>query len=1484
MANTFTGFSNDEILASVGIRRQDVPAQVNITNKGGAVTPSPTPAVSTAKDEGEDKGNFWDRVKGMFGNIFTKEEDTERQPTTLQTSNKAESKDDEDATNYLADINRRADTAVERNANAEQARTNLGYVGERGAAAIPKAVQDLINMAGYTGQAYMNVQNAAQGNDMIALGAVTGNDALMSIGEQKVREATEPELKLDTVARFGDKANAKVEEKYAGRISENAAIAGDIASTVGYMVPSIISNIIAPGSSLFSMALSAGGGATQEAIDAGVDHNRALLKGAAVGVTTALSEKIADGLAGIFGKGAADDFIESLVKSKLSSEGAQSAVMGLYRLLGEGFEEFAEELANKIYNELIIDAGTSYNYDERSFGETLKDAGISGLMGMAVSGIINTANGAARGLFDGATPKQIADAAADTVISEVKSNAAQGEISPSDGVSAEPTTYTAESENVGRVDPAVPGFEAVAADGEQRGTGTKDDGLGAANAGFTINEGAQVPTQNKTVTQSLYMTDAEKQMLAPETHERISEAESINRAQQNFYTDSDGNIVNLDLTVEDLLNKDVWTAVEQDTAQIAIMELTRRARESGDYSKVQELGRKIETIGGTEVARSLQARQKWVGESGANIMIAATKEVEALPEAERNEVLNEVAQLAGAFDEVLKGEVKPKRKKNDKQEMDYVDEVDTKLDAKREVEGLMELIRRTAKIRRTTGLFSKEMSRFQEWALKHVADRGDIEFLRSLAANGILSIASDKQSKTAGEWITTYRRQAMLSKAATIMRNLVSNGVFDIVDTLARDIVVPLDAALSKRTGTRSVAVDKYYFSKAKRQGTIDGLAKSFLEVGLDVDASGNLGRYESTSNRTAKMSGGVVSRLFSTWEKYGGYGLVTTDAAAKGGTEAEIQRGIDELYNKGLIKDDSLENAGESEAEYRTFQDKSRLSEAVLDIRRDLDKPKWRIGGEKGVGIGTLAIPFAKTPTNLATRAVEYSPAGLIKGGIELGNILIKGQKGNFTAAEQARVVQEFGRGFTGSALIGLSVWGALSGVIKTIGNGSDDEDKDKTAYDKMSGQNGTQWNLSAFVRGLSGGSTEWQNDDVLMNISFLEPINSHLTAGALIAEDIRNEEASFVNLAWDSVEGAMKSILDMPMMSAIKDAMQQFEYAEGDNNSERAGNALLAYGANQISSFVPNALKGIAQGIDPIQRNTYAGDNLWEQTLSNVMSGIPGLRSKVEAKTDSFGNEMRNEGGVLNFLNSNILPGYITHYNEQTGSALLDSVYELTGNASIYPDRKAPNSISGTDAKGNEFKFSLDSEAGQKYLATAGAEHEAFLKAAENNAEFSKLSTEEQAAVLKALRSQAHAEAKHEAIADSGYEMELSEADKLKASLPAGALVDYLIAKEKAVIPNNYTSTPTWQKFEIAAAMPESFALDMIIAQGGDTGRRIAAAVDSGVDLDKAIAYYRATTERNNKGENPSTAEENQRIAALGLTAEERGALIRAFDMKFD
>ena len=122
-------------------------------------------------------------------------------------------------------------------------------------------------------------------------------------------------------------------------------------------------------------------------------------------------------------------------------------------------------------------------------------------------------------------------------------------------------------------------------------------------------------------------------------------------------------------------------------------------------------------------------------------------------------------------------------------------------------------------------------------------------------------------------------------------------------------------------------------------------------------------------------MSGGVFSKLMSVWEAYEGYTLNATDEFQKGGIEASVQKGIDRLYEKGKITDDSLRNAGEQEALYRTFQDKTVLSDAAIGVRLALNKA--HIGD---IGAGDIMLPFSQVPSNLGARAI--CPEGRVYSG----------------------------------------------------------------------------------------------------------------------------------------------------------------------------------------------------------------------------------------------------------------------------------------------------------------------------------------------------------------------------------------------------------------------------------------------------------------------------------------------------------------------
>lgn len=805
--------------------------------------------------------------------------------------------------------------------------------------------------------------------------------------------------------------------------------------------------------------------------------------------------------------------------------------------------------------------------------------------------------------------------------------------------------------------------------------------LGAMQSRFE-SEPKQSQTQSNTIGTMEEGWNVPEEQRSPIMYDTISEEKSLDNARLRLAQDYEGEKA-------ELRGKYNWSGEEVDMGMTILDNYRRAAEETGDWTQYSEW-RKTVSEHGTAAGQALQAYAKYSRQTGGGIVADAQaflEENKLKKKADTNAIMDKVSSLAERYDAAVGTGNK---------------------DADVNVDDLLNVIQDASKARQTGTLIGNKTPGIVEWAMKRIANYAraeaqgeggeNLDFLKTFASDSIYNIASDAQKASAGEKFKTYRRQNMLSKVATVMRNLVSNNVFDPIDSISRNMSVPIDMLLSKITGTRSVAWDASWFSKAKRKGSLDGLAKACMEVGLDVDTSGGTSRYGTTSNRTFKMSDGVMSKLMSTWEAYEGYTLNATDEFQKGGIEAEVQRGIDKLYEKGKIKDNSLQNAGETEALYRTFQDTNALSGAVTGFRSGINKA--RIGD---VGAGDIALTFAQVPANLAARAVEYSPAGGFVAMADFINMGISATKGEFTAAQQAKAVQGLGRALNGSAVIALAAAGALRGWLKVSG---DDDDADKNALDKAYGLKGTQLNISAAWRDLNGGSTEWQDGDQLVSIGFLEPINAQFTTGALIANDIleareNGERVTAGQVFGDSLLGAYQAVMDMPLMSDLQDLAQNYQYSDGEKFYQKAGDAAQKYLAGQATSLIPNALRGVAQGLDDTERDAYTSDNVWQQAVDNAKASIPGLRQTLPAKKDVWGNDVKNEGGIRNFMNRNINPGDITTYEQDAVSDELDKISEDSGE-SLYPKRYAPRSI-----KVGDEDVKLTDEQRDTYQETYGSEY---------------------------------------------------------------------------------------------------------------------------------------------------------------------------------
>lgn len=846
-------------------------------------------------------------------------------------------------------------------------------------------------------------------------------------------------------------------------------------------------------------------------------------------------------------------------------------------------------------------------------------------------------------------------------------------------------------------------------------SGTLPEGQGAKSAEFGYAE-----AQTQTRSTDGVLTDDEHAMegLRPEdrTH-KVNHDEEVNaKAQERFESDYEGEKADL------FGEKQDWNDTDTVLAHKIIVKEVAKARESGSkdaYAEVAKLMKEWDAHG-TEAGQALRQRRQLASdpalmEADAIQLLNDSERTRKMSDEQRKKILDSVSQNAEKLRSIEKGDV----------------------------DGVVDLIKDMSTERRTNGLWSNKMGRTMEKALEQAKKLpGGEAFLRDVAASQVRGIAYDYAKPSTLEQIKTYRYLSMLSKPATAARNLVGNMVYDPVEAVSNNIGVGLDMLLSKYTGTRSVAADKSYLSKAKRKGMGEATLKSYIETGLDASVSNAQGKYETGGSRSFKMTGNFLERFLSTWEKYSNYAMVTSDQMQKGGIQAEAQRGIDALEAKGKVAKGALDGRAEETARERTFQNEGKLAQATGVVRRALNvfSIKDKRGGS--FGVGDLILPFTNVPGNIASAAIQYSPAGFINAGAEVVKVLNKAKAGTLTASEQAKAVTDFGRAFNGT--MGIAFFAVLAGA--GIMNVAGDDDKDKEALEKSEGVSGTQLNLSALNRWIAGESTEWRDGDDLVSIGFLDPINAQMTYGALLADCYKDEGLTFANVAGGNLESAFQSVMDLPAMSQFQEIENSLKYSKADTTGGKLADATFRYGASQATSFVPNVVSGVAQGVDGTVRDTYNGDTVWENSLSAMKSKIPGLRETLPAALDNWGQEKKYTGTAAeNFLNATLNPGSVTKYRT---SAVNQELYRLGENIDIkYPEKKAPNS-GNRDGE----KVSLDQDERRQYQMAYGQTAYDNIQKVIRSSVYKQSSDAEKAAAIQNLLEVATSAGKKKAKLDGG------------------------------------------------------------------------------------------------------------------------------------
>ncbi len=189
----------------------------------------------------------------------------------------------------------------------------------------------------------------------------------------------------DELLKVNKILSKKYEETTSNIDSDIVKTASSISGTIGAMTPSILSNLMIPGSSKIVQAVNTSADAYQETLNDNTNNKtQALLTGIAKGGTSYAIEGITGG--NFLGKGSLDDIAKKTISNNLSSPISKRIASKLYEVGGEIFEEEIENQAgyviDKIINNKDITAKEWWNDATETAKNTLLTTVVLNLLGL----------------------------------------------------------------------------------------------------------------------------------------------------------------------------------------------------------------------------------------------------------------------------------------------------------------------------------------------------------------------------------------------------------------------------------------------------------------------------------------------------------------------------------------------------------------------------------------------------------------------------------------------------------------------------------------------------------------------------------------------------------------------------------------------------------------------------------------------------------------------------------------------------------------------------------------------------------------------------------------------------------------------------------------------------------------------------------------------------------------------------------------------
>lgn len=338
----------------------------------------------------------------------------------------------------------------------------------------------------------------------------------------------------------------------------------------------------------------------------------------------------------------------------------------------------------------------------------------------------------------------------------------------------------------------------------------------------------------------------------------------------------------------------------------------------------------------------------------------------------------------------------------------------------------------------------------------------------------------------------------------------------------------------------------------------------------------------------------------------------------------------------------EEMKNEAAVRATERVFQEDNNIVNGINKARRESPLIDFVL---------TSMMPFLKTPTNVASRMMQYSPVGLARAVLQYG--LWDGKRNGGVNFDQRKFVMNLGRGLTGT---GLAAVGCLLASVGAIQPGrEDEEDKRRGAIRKAQGES---------------YSTYFKLGDMEIPLDFAQPSSGPLYIGAKIAWGIEQmgDGVSAAAILGDILYGSAletgNQLFDNSFLSGFSSLFSGYNDVEGIMS-----NIVENIAENQASRLTPSVMRAFAKATDPYVRDVYSQNAIRQFINQQIIQNWALLRQTLPIKTDITGDKtlqngyynwgQENQNAALHFLNAYVTPW--TTAGEKN-DAVLDELLDLS------------------------------------------------------------------------------------------------------------------------------------------------------------------------------------------------------------------------------